>query len=85
MCLGAPLAEGESLFKSLQYTYTIQVDQEEAQTKPKKTAAANRGTLKNSVAKSNNRAMVPNYYCNSLNTPDQESPLLAASEFYSTL
>ena len=83
MCLGAPLAEGESLFKSLQYTYTIQVDQEEAQAKPKKTAKG--GTLKNSVAKSNNRAMVPNYYCNSLNTPDQESPLLVASKFYSTL
>ena len=29
MYLGAPLAEGESLFKSLQHIYTIQKDQVE--------------------------------------------------------
>ena len=29
MYLGAPLAEGESLFKSLQHVYTIQKDQVE--------------------------------------------------------
>ena len=85
MCLGAPLTEGESLFRSLQCTYIIQLDQEETQAQPKKTVKGE--TSKNSVAKSNcnNRATVPNHYCNSLNTADQETPLLAASEFYSTL
>ena len=80
MYLGAPLAEGECLFKSLQCIYTINMDQDN-QAEPKllrKTAKG--GTSRNTVSK-NNRVTVANFYNH--NTP--ESPLLAASKSHSTL
>ena len=84
MRLGAPLAEGECLFKSLQCTYTVKVDREDPpidEAEPKILRNAAKGeTSRNAIAKSN-RVTVANY--SSLDT--QESPLLFASKFCSSL
>ena len=79
MSLGAPLAEGECLFKSLQCTYAIKIDQEDHAEPKLLRNTAKEGTSRNTVSKSN-RVTIASYY----NHDTPESPLLAASKLSST-
>lgn len=81
--LGAPLAEGECLYKSLQYTYTKRTDGEDTcTTEPRiiQTERKHRQTSKKNLASSTRVTVV-----NDCNLDTSESSLLADSKLNSTL